>query len=82
MVTSATSVDVERVFSRGRLILTHTRSRLSVQATRALLCLGCWSLLNLVKDADVVSVTRMQDVEEDIEFASGWDSIPKNVTAP
>lgn len=72
MVASATSVDVERVFSHGRLILTHTRSRLSVQATRALLCLGPWSLLNLVKDADVAAVTKMQDAEEDVEFASGW----------
>ncbi|KDR79571.1 hypothetical protein GALMADRAFT_47315, partial [Galerina marginata CBS 339.88] len=43
----ATSTDVERLFSRGRLILSHTRSRLSPQSTRALLCLGSWSLAGL-----------------------------------
>jgi len=40
----ATSVDVERTFSQGRLVLSHVRNRLSVQSTRALLCLGVWSL--------------------------------------
>ncbi|KIJ16147.1 hypothetical protein PAXINDRAFT_76130, partial [Paxillus involutus ATCC 200175] len=40
----ATSIDVERLFSRGCLIITHTRSHLSAQTTRALLCLGAWSL--------------------------------------
>jgi len=29
----ATSVDVERAFNRGRLLLFHVRSRLSVQST-------------------------------------------------
>jgi hypothetical protein len=35
--STATSIDVERLFSRGRLILSHTCSRLSVSSTRALL---------------------------------------------
>ncbi|KIL54603.1 hypothetical protein M378DRAFT_47609, partial [Amanita muscaria Koide BX008] len=52
----ATSVDVERLFSRGRLVLAHTRSRLSVLSTRSLLCLGSWSLLDLVRDEDVRAV--------------------------
>ncbi|KAJ7933627.1 hypothetical protein B0H13DRAFT_1592206, partial [Mycena leptocephala] len=41
----ATSVDVERVFSRGRLLLSHVWNRLSAQSTRALMCLApgvCW----------------------------------------
>jgi hypothetical protein len=73
----ATSVDVERVFSRGRLILSHVRNRLSSQTTRALLCLGSWSLLGLVKDKDVLNVAVMPDVEgeEEIELGDGWDSI-------
>jgi hypothetical protein len=54
---SATSVDVERVFSRGHILLSHTQNWLSVQLTRALICLGQWSLLGLVKDADVEHVT-------------------------
>jgi hypothetical protein len=40
MVNIATSVDVEQVFSKGRLVLPHVQNRLSVQSTCALLCLG------------------------------------------
>jgi hypothetical protein len=75
-VLIATSVDVERLFSRGRLLLSHVRSRLSAQSTRALLCLGFWSQLNLVKPEDVNKVTMLPDVEgEEQEMAHGWDSI-------
>ena len=70
---------VERVFSRGRLVLPHVRNRLSAQSTRALLCLGDWSLLGLVKNSDVELVAKMADVdgdsEEDVEMEDGWDFI-------
>ncbi|KAJ8580249.1 hypothetical protein M405DRAFT_684674, partial [Rhizopogon salebrosus TDB-379] len=49
----ATSVDVERVFSHCRLLLSHVCLRLTAQTTRAPLCFGRWSLLGLVKDIDV-----------------------------
>lgn len=65
---AATSVDVERLFSRGRLVLSHTRSRLSVASTRALLCLGSWSLAGLVKDEDVEAVARLDEVDARIEL--------------
>ena len=39
----ATSVDVERLSSRGHFLLSHVHSRLSAQSTHALLCLGYWS---------------------------------------
>jgi hypothetical protein len=73
----ATSVDVERIFSRGRLLLSHVRNRLSAQSTRAILCLGSWSLLGMVKDEDVLKIAVMPDVEgdEEIELDEGWDSI-------
>ncbi|KAG2110888.1 uncharacterized protein F5147DRAFT_574192 [Suillus discolor] len=61
----ATSIDVEHVFSRGRLLLSHIWSRLSTQTTRALLCLGCWSLLRLVKDKDVLPIACLPDVKGD-----------------
>lgn len=64
----ATSVNVERLFSRGRLVLSHTRSRLSVTSTRALLCLGSWSLLGMVRDEDVNAVAKMDEVEGRIEM--------------
>ena len=78
--TTATSVAVERVFSRG-LLLSHVRNCLSAQTTHALLCLGKWSHLGLVKDADVNKVAVLPDVEEDgdsdgdIEMEDGWDAI-------
>jgi len=73
----ATSVDVERLFSRGRLLLSHVRSRLSSQSIRALLCLGAWSHLNLVKTEDVLKVAALPDVQGDAEekLEDGWDRI-------
>jgi hypothetical protein len=72
----ATSVDVERLFSRGRLLLSHVRSRLTAQSTRALLCLGLWSQLNLIKNEDVLKVTSLPDVKVDEEeLDEGWDHI-------
>jgi hypothetical protein len=64
----ATSVDVERLFSRGQLVLSHTQSRLSVASTCALLCLGSWSLRGLVKDEDVEAVARLDEVDIQMEL--------------
>lgn len=74
----ATSVDVERVFSRGRLLLTHTRSRLSAQTTCCLLCLGSWSTLGLIKDTDIKASATLPELdgdEIDVEMPAGWDNI-------
>ena len=59
---------MERLFSRGHLLLSHTPSRLSAQTTRALLCLGSWSLAGLVKDDDVKAVAVLDDVEVELEL--------------
>ena len=73
----ATSVDVERLFSRGRNVLSHVRNRLSSQSVRALLCLGSWSSMGLVKDVDVRKVAVMDDVNGDADavLPDGWDAI-------
>jgi len=72
----ATSVDVERVFSKGRLILSHVRNGLSVQSTRALVCLGAWSRMGFIKDKDVMDAARLPDVEGcEAELDSGWDDV-------
>lgn len=63
IVVIATSVEVERLFSQGCLVLSHTRSRLSVNSTRALICLGSWSLLGLVHDEDVRAVMDLDEIE-------------------
>jgi hypothetical protein len=75
----ATSVAVERLFSRGRLILPHVRNGLSTDSIRALLCLGSWSLLGLVRDEDVLSIARLPDASHEVEMESGWDKIKINV---
>lgn len=62
------SVDMEWLFSHGRLLLLHTRSRLSVQTTQALLCLGSWSLAGLVRDEDVKAVAVLDEVEVELEL--------------
>jgi hypothetical protein len=72
----ATSVDVERVFSKGRLVLSHIRNRLPVASTRALMCLAAWSKLGLVRDADLLAAAALPDVTEDEdELNVGWDYI-------
>ena len=73
----ATSVDVERVFSRGWLFLPYVRNRLSAQSTRASLCVGNWSLRGHVHDSDVLAASLLPDVEgdEDVELEEGWDKI-------
>jgi hypothetical protein len=82
IMTVATSIDVEHVFSRGRLVLSHVQSRLSAQTTRAILCLGCWSQLGLVRDGDVKVAALLLEVEgtdSDYEMEEGWDHIAENL---
>ena len=72
---SATSVDVERVFSQGRILISHVRNRLSSQTIRALLCLGKWSKLGFIKTTDILAVTKLAEVDEDVELPDGWDKV-------
>ena len=72
----ATSMDVECVFSQGRLLLLHIRNHLSSQSICALMCLGGWSQLGLVKDKDIFAVTTLAEIEGDEEaLDKGWDAI-------
>jgi len=68
---------VEHIFSRGRLVLSHICNQLSSQSTQALLCLGLWSLQDLVVDSDVLAITTLKEVEgdENVELEDGWDHI-------
>lgn len=67
---------MERVFSQGRLVLSHVRNGLSVQSTRALMCLGAWSRMGLVKDKDVMEAARLPDVNgSEDELGSDWDDV-------
>jgi hypothetical protein len=74
-VSAATSIDVEQLFSRGHLVLSHTRSQLATQTTHAILCLGAWSKMGLVKDMGVLAVAKMKEVEGEDKLHEGWDAI-------
>jgi hypothetical protein len=66
------------VFSKGRILLSHVRNRLSVQSTRALMCVGAWSLLGYVRDSDLKAVTVLPDLkegEEEDPLEDNWDII-------
>ena len=85
MCFTATSAAVECVFSWGRILLSHTRNRLSAQTTRALMCLCDWSQHGFVKDADVTAVATMPDVAVDdansdceVDLEDGWDIITQD----
>jgi len=50
-----------------------------VQTTRALLCVGLWSLLDLVKHEDVLTAAMLPDINEDVdELSLDWDAIQKD----
>ena len=66
------------MFSQGRLLLSHIHSRLSVQSTHVLMCLGVWSLLGFVKDSDVKAVVVLLELhadEDEGELKIHWDRI-------
>jgi len=78
MILLATSVGVERTFSKGRLLLSHIQNCLSVQSTHVLMCLGVWSLLGYVQDNDIKEVTALEELigEERMDTLSAdWDTI-------
>ena len=58
-------------------MLSHVHNQLSSQSTQALLCLGSWSLQDLVEDSDILAITALEEVEghKDIELEDGWDCI-------
>ena len=62
---TATSVDVERLFSKGCILLPHLCNCLSAQLTHALLCLGSWSQLGFVKNEDIKKVVRSNAEDEE-----------------
>jgi hypothetical protein len=68
---------VERIFSKGWIILSHIRKCLSAQSIRALMCVGEWSKLGYVRDKDVLVVTIQPDVEGNKEdpLLDKWDAI-------
>lgn len=72
----ATSVDVERLFSRGRVILNHMRNSLDPRMFCAMLCLGEWIGAGVIQYEDLkVAVGGLLDISDDVELPVGWDKI-------
>ena len=69
------------MFSAGRLLLSHIRSKLSAESTHALLCLGAWSVLGFIDNKDIRAISTLPDVpdkrddEGEFEMEEGWDAI-------
>ncbi|KAI6010338.1 hypothetical protein EDC04DRAFT_2905925 [Pisolithus marmoratus] len=70
-------IDIEEVALDDENDLTNTNVFDNLPTTHALLCLGMWSELGLVKDNNVSKVSQLQDIEGDKEpeLEDGWDHI-------
>ena len=69
------SVDVERTFSQGRLLLSHIRNWMSAESTRTLLCLNNWSKQGLVKHEDIQEAATLPEVEEGEQEGDTFGSV-------
>lgn len=54
MLSLASSVAVERTFSRGRILISHLRNRLRAETIRALMCFGDWSREDYISNEELV----------------------------
>jgi hypothetical protein len=54
----ATSMAVERVFSQGQHLLSHTRNHMKGKTLHAHLCLGSWVCKGLVDVKDLIQVIQ------------------------
>jgi hypothetical protein len=77
LVASFKWVELHRGMTRGTIVYrSHVRNWLTAQTTWALLCVGLWSCLGLVKDKNIHSVASLPDVDgKEEELNDGWDSI-------
>ena len=55
---------------------------MSTQTTRALLCLGKWSLMGFVHNNDIKKIAKLPEVPEEdgdsegeVDMPDGWDAI-------
>ncbi|KIL54439.1 hypothetical protein M378DRAFT_92545, partial [Amanita muscaria Koide BX008] len=70
----ATSVNVEHVFSGGRMLLPYLRNRLQVETARALLCLGEWIKKGIIQEKDILIALKGQPESIDVADSDDGDS--------
>ena len=61
----ASLVAVERVFSKGHLLLSHVQNWLSAESTCALLCLGYWDKMGYIMNSDLLTVANLPNAKDD-----------------
>ena len=71
-----TLVNIEQIFSKGQILLSHLCSRLSVQSTQALMCVAAWSTMGFVKSSDIMTAAKVPEIDsEEEDPADDWDLI-------
>ena len=60
----ASSVSVERTFSRGRILISHLRNRLRAETIRALMCFGDWSRQDYISNHELIQFL-LSDANDD-----------------
>lgn len=70
-------MDVERVFSQGRILLSHLCNRLLSATIRASMCVGVWSKMGFVRTKDINAVAVLDDADDDEDdyLELDWDKI-------
>lgn len=75
---------MERIFSQGRILLSHLRKGLRPPTIRSLLCLGEWIRAGIVTSKDLTTaIAGLEDIPDPKEgeewpkdvVEPGWDSI-------
>ena len=57
----ASTVSVERSFSRGQILISHLRNRLRSNTIHALMCFGDWSRLDLFTPPELEAMLKDGD---------------------
>lgn len=73
-----TSVDVERVFSEGCIILNHLQSSMRPPTFCVLICLRDWIAVGVINEKDICqAINGLPDMKEgEVEdYELGWDHI-------
>lgn len=79
-LSTGASVYVERIFSRGCLVLLHVRNHLSAESTCAVLCVGEWVRLGWVEDHDILAVAKGPEVEGEDTLEENWVELVRGAT--
>jgi len=73
IVRSASSTDIEPVFSRGRDLQDYCHNRLSAESMQALLCLGDWICQGVVTMTDITGSLATANSDDSLDSGDDKD---------